>query len=300
MTFRFIATTFRLSSIHALDAKSLVKTFSRHPAPPARRARKSSPAAAARGTAASAPSEARLSTCLRRFGGLLKAGTLALPSQPAPRLQKPSAPARKSASSHVSAGRARRAARSSLVVCMSKQSCGFFVEASFVLEIPASSPLRLRGKKNRLPQPFRREVPGGRERFTSRVRRRHRRANLRRQSLVERAQRGGRDAARSRQSAAHLPGGHLRFPVPPVAAGRGTALRLRTKRPQREGGGGEGGGDGQRAGWRRRAMQVTGGHFCISQMTRRTQTRTSSVRSLRLKRAPRRPRGWRPNERRLC
>ena len=41
------------------------------------------------------------------------------------------------------------------------------------------------------------------------VRRRHRRANLRRQSLVERAQPPRR--ARSPTIAAHLPGGHLRF-----------------------------------------------------------------------------------------
>ena len=89
MTFRFIATTFRLSSIHALDAKSLVKTFSAHPGT-------SSSAGAQKFTSGCCtwyrsfrPFEARLSTCLRRFGGLLKAGTLTAPGlEPAPRVSK--------------------------------------------------------------------------------------------------------------------------------------------------------------------------------------------------------------------
>ena len=74
----------------------------------------------------------------------------------------------------------------------------------------------LRKRRLRFSQASRREVRGRPRAVHEPVRRPHRGANLLRKTLVKRAERAV--PSRVRTHASRLPGGHLRFPVPPVAA----------------------------------------------------------------------------------
>ena len=240
------------------------------------------------------PLEARLSTCLRRFGGLLKAGTgRELPgSSPRRALQNWGAPARKSRRPRTSRRRARRAARSFRRLSWANSR----VASSSKPRSFSKSPLRLRfcvSAKTGSPSRFGARCAGGRERFTSRsggvIAARTCADKPGRTRATRRARRRALSTKRrpsSRRSPA-LSGATGR------SFGRGTAPHLRSVRDAPR---------SRRRSCVRRQIKRRGGgsrnarHYSSSRVFRRGARafREPSRNHSSLKRAPRRPRGWRP------